>query len=127
MTINEIKTQLITHFCDKPTFGIENFEKIVLEKDVESHRTDLLHAALNELVEDGLILKINQNLWMLKGDAGNISTQFELSLETSAFVARTIETFFKANNIEHEPIDPMQIGEREIQTLLHIINQILEK
>lgn len=126
MTLTNIKTAILAHLSDKESFGIENFSVIPLDKSFDSHRTDLIHSALNSLVEDKIIVKINDNLWILNGDPSTIMIPMEISLYTSLAVTQTIETFLKAGKVKHDPIDPTTIGEPDVQMLLRIINQILE-
>ena len=127
MTLLEIRNQLFSHFCESDTFCIEDFAKIKLDKKLENERDDLIKVALAEMAEHGLCKQAGQKLWILASPVGSAGQTIQLSMQGSEQIANTIESFFKANKIEHDPIDKFNLHEGHIFQLLGIINDLAEK
>lgn len=126
MTLLDIRNQIFSHFCEKDTFSNLEFTNIKIEKSLEDHRDSLIRAALEEMGEVKLCKKVGDNLWIMSNPVGSAGQTIQLSMRASETVAETIETFFKANNVEHEPIDKFNLHEGHIWQLLGIINDLVE-
>ncbi len=131
MTLLDIRNQLFSHFCKTPTFGISDFPKISLDKTLEDSRETLIRMALAEMVELGIskpVATANEppSLWILSAPIGQAGQTISLSMTGSEAVATTIEDFFNAFEVEHDPVDKLNLNEGHIWQLIEIINTLSE-
>lgn len=125
MTIQEIHFQLIVHFCDLDTFSKNDIDKIRVPKEQEDQKWPMVQAALADMVEDKTIKLVGENAWVLDSPMENMRQELNISMKTGLLLSATIETFCKANQLPFEPIDPFNIHEGHIISVLHILNDIL--
>lgn len=126
MTLLDIRNQLFSHFCEEDTFSIQQFSSIEIDKSLESSRDDIIRAALDEMVAMGVSKKVGNSLWMLSAPVNSHGQTIQITMPTSEVVAETIETFLKANEIDHDPVDKFNLHEGHIWQLIGIINDLVE-
>lgn len=128
MTLQNIRLQLIRHFCDKDTLSSNEFDEFKVDNSLLGIKTDLIQAALVELREMGICREVVVGkIWMLTNPIENMRQELTLSLPVCVLLADTIETFFQANNMKYEKINPFNISEAHIITVIQILGDILDK
>lgn len=127
MTIDDIVQQLIIHFCEKDTFTIEEAGALTLDKALD--RVPLILAALRNMEKDGLLTHIDgadNGTWILTRPIHHVGQDVGLSIQTCIVIADTIRMFFESGGMEYEPVNPFEIHEGHIRTLLQILNEALD-
>lgn len=127
MTIQDVANQLIILFCERDTFNLDDdLARITVEKG--ANPKDIVWAALKDMEEHKLVKPIGaeERLWVLTRPINNVGQDVGLSIQTCILIADTIKTFFEANDMEYERIDPFEIHEGHIRTLLQILGDILD-
>lgn len=127
MTLQDIRFQLIRHFCDKDSFGRNDFEAIKVDGQFEEAKDSLIIAALGELEKMGLIREVSINsFWMLSNPIESMVQQLTLSMPVCLLIADTIENFFKANGIDHDKVNPFDINQTHVLTVVQILDDMLD-
>lgn len=114
------------YFCDNDTFSRTEMDKIQIDKKMEGHKWEIISAGLAEFVRDGLIQPMGVDTWILSTPMEGVRQEVNISMPTGVMIASTIEAFFRANDMEYELVDPFNIREDHIMTLLHILNDVLD-
>lgn len=127
MTLAHLRSQLIGHFSREDTFRSDDFRSLRIDDDAAEIAEPLIRAALADLVVIGLIVAANDNLWVLRRPLGADGQTLHLSLPVATGIAETINTFMLARKLdEMHVVDPLQITENDIITLLDILGDILD-
>lgn len=125
MTLLHITNQLISFFCKEHVFSKSDFSVINVD-NMEEFRESIILTSLQELVEVGIIKKVvDQEMWIMNMPPGSGGQEITFSLPVSNAVAETINSFYKANNIDADMVDPLNLNENHIMTLIEILHDIL--
>ena len=128
MTLLNLTVQIVGVLCQDHSFSKDNFNSIKIDPIMEDNRQELIIAAMQELVENGLVRKLGEkDIWVLSMPPGSQGQEIQLSLSTCVQLAETINDFAKANKLEMDPVSPLAIHEDHISTLLQIIHDILSE
>lgn len=126
MTLLNVTTQIIGFLCQENIFTEDNFISIKVEPKYQDIKEDLIKTALEDLVSNGVVKKIGEkNQWIMIYPPGTQGQEVSLSLPTCNWIAETINTFSKANNLEIEHVNPLNINEIHINTILEIIQDLI--
>lgn len=126
MTLLNVTTQIIGFLCQENIFTEDNFISIKVEPKYEDIKDDLIKTALEDLISNGVVKKIgDKNQWIMIYPPGAQGQEVSLSLPTCNWIAETINTFSKANNLEIEHVNPLNINEIHINTILEIIQDLI--
>lgn len=126
MTLQDIRSQLIIHLSDKDTFGINEIDSVHVAKELTEHKEVAIRTVLAGMVEDGIVKPLGDNMWILAISSSNMVQTIQLSMETCLTIAELQETFFEANDMEYDEVNPLKITERDIVVLINIMNDLLD-
>jgi hypothetical protein len=126
MTVQDVVNQLIIRFCEKDVFCFEEIDAIITDKSVSKDKELIVLHALKYMEENGLIVKIDKDKWVLSRPITSIGQDVGLSIQTCILIKDTIIGYYRANNMPYENIDVFNIHEGHIQTLLRIVNDALD-
>ena len=126
MPLLHINNQIISILFQDNYFSEENYSSIDIKTELEENRTDLIETALQELVAANMIRQVGkQKLWIMILPPGSQGQQLSLNFHTCLAIADTINSFAKANNLEIEAVNPLDIGESHIINILEIIQDLI--
>lgn len=128
MTILEAMIDLLEYFTGNDSFSFEDdYETLVkisgLKKD-EERRHAAFHGALELIVDQGVLRKVamkKKTLWILTEKLKGRNLQITLSYESGIFIAKTINDFCKANDLERAECNPNAISEIDINFMAILI------
>lgn len=124
MTLLEIRGQIIGALCISGIFTTDNFIEVKVPKELSDHHDGIIRAALSQLEMVGLVAKAGDNLWVLSEPLASGGQEVHLSLPICNEIANVINTGLRARDIE-EQVDPLNIHEGHIATLLSVIDELL--
>ncbi len=126
MTLHHIRTQLVSHFCDKDTFALSEIDSIHVDKDLVEHKEPAIRLVLADMVENGIAKQLGDKLWILAVPSSSMVQTIQLSMETCLTIADLIDTWAEANDMDIEPVNPLKLEETDFYTLINITNSLLE-
>ena len=126
MTLSDIEAQLTTFFCEKDVFDASYLDKIMVTKDLEENKKEMVRIVLEKMAEDGMVEKIGDYTWMLTIPLEAGRTDISISMGTAMTIANVIETYKAANKLEGEPADAFNLHEGHIIFLINIIGSLVE-
>lgn len=128
MTLLHVTNQLISFFTKEHILSKEDFSMISVDSKLEDVRDSIILTSLEHLIELGIVKKIiDQDAWIMSVPAGLNGQEISISLPVASAIADTINTFYKANNIDANPVDPLDVGESNIVTLIEILHDLINE
>lgn len=137
MTLTTIRAQLVSILCQQETFGPQDFAAVRVAKELEPHKEAVIRRALDDLVGAGMLAALPRPgaqpndpasqpvLWVLTQPIGSAGQTVHLSMHVANGIAETINTFFDAHETGDDRVDPLNIHEGHIITLLDILGDVL--
>lgn len=128
MTILHATNALLDHFTSKDTFDEDDFDSIKLayEGTGDNAHFGILFAALEQLVEDGVIVEIDEMEWMLREPLNMRGQDIHISSTTASAVAMVINAWLHAQGATGARANAMNLSEVDIVMLYNILGDILE-
>lgn len=124
MTLVDISNQIIENLVKSEKFTRSDFDNIKIPKDIEDDRENLVLNALSALEDDGFIIKISSNLWLLTIPIGTNGQNVTIGLKCANAIASTINPYLESRGSEHR-VDKLNILEEDIIALIQIIGELL--
>lgn len=126
MTLSDVCAQLICHLCDHQSFSLSDIDKIHVDTRLAPRKTELIVAALDSAIKDGLVTRISDDTWVLVRPPWQIKKTVELSLPQGFIIADFINTFYEANRLEGPRVNPLDITGDDLMTLVGMMQDILD-
>ena len=137
MTLTDIKTDLFNFFGSHDSFSIEeNFDQlselnIIISKEEKPLMKALIVKALESFEEQKIVVKIDilgkKQIWILDKPLAQYSQTLELSAPVLLLITKLINDYCDQVKNQEAKVDPLNIQERDINSLLLIINQLLKE
>lgn len=128
MTLLHVTNQLVAFFSKEHVLSKEDFSMISVDAKLEDVRDSVILTALEHLIEMGIVKKIvNQDAWIMSVPPGLNGQEISISLPVATAIADTINTFYKANNIDANPVDALDLGEGHIIALIEILHDLINE
>lgn len=123
MTILGIKSLLLSHFAKHDFFDPKCHVLSIEDKDTQSYHDEMLHVALGQLEEIGLIKKLvgaENPTWVLVLPLNLVPQAVYIERELATSIAACINHYNGLENLEGT-CDPTKIDSADIDRLLDII------
>lgn len=130
MNIIYVKNLLLSFFLENDYFDMDiHSEGILLGKELDDLKKDLLRTALTDLESTGMLKKIlskKKECWFLTRDLNSFHQSVVLSPNTIEYIANTINSFREANSIIGNACDKTKITETDILGLVSICHSLAD-
>ncbi len=130
MTLIDINNQIVEHFLQNERFSIQDdLSRIRIPEEYVEFSEQLVIKALEDLSNNGLLVALNKDVFILKQPINNIIQNLQLSPNIASAIADKCNMIKDVDDSKEEDGDitnALNIQERDIVKLLMIIDFLLE-
>ncbi len=128
MTLLDINNQLIEFFLNHEKFNLdENLAGIKISESYIEHTKTLVVAALDNLVNKGMLVKLDDKNYLLTQPINNFSQSITISPNIASAIADKVNMMkIDEDDDSGDVANPLNLGESDIIKLLIIIDMLLE-
>lgn len=128
MTINDAKVNLFKFFNENEVLNLDSdFNQVVtVSMDPEIDK-EIVALALKEFETQNLASKLNlpdKNVWVLNKPLKQYSQTIELHYPTLEILTKLINDYCEEVGDHENTVDPLQILEKDIQSVLILLNNL---
>lgn len=122
MTVLDAQLELLNYFENNHLFNLKSdFIKVIPITENKEADTAILIAALQDLEKNNILTNV-KDYWILNKPLQQRSQVVNLSYPTISSIVKIIQQFCLDNNIKEALVDPLNIQEKDIQSLIILLN-----
>lgn len=129
----EVRNQIAEYFLNSAVLDSADFVKIKVPDGLKDSKDSVIREALKDLEENKLIRGFKKDgadvkgQWCLETPLGYNGQQVAISIQTAALMAKMINQYRKANSINDDYCDLLEITEGDIHNLCLILAKTLSE
>lgn len=135
MTLSSLRNEILNHFTTTETLTVlEDLEKFKFPDEFSKNKLEMMISAMEPFEKRGVVRRITDRAsgnvvgWILEQPIATQGQEVGLSYPVSNAIATVINSYLKENggNEQYE-CDALNISEKDVFSLVMIINEMLEK
>ncbi len=130
MSILDINNQLVNFFLSHEKFSLkEDLDKIKVNEDYLEYTEKLIVSSLNDLVNNNILVKLDDNTYLLKQPINNLSQEISISPNIASAIADKCNMFkemSESTELDGDETNALNINQGDIVKLLIMIDFLLE-
>ncbi len=127
MTLSEVRNQIYQFLSKNSLFSIKaNISSITsLDELDEKSKIGAINSAMGLFEELKIVSKISDDKWILVKNFSENRQEVNISPETALMIESFVNAYRKANSIESEEVDVLNISDGDIKNVCAIGNILL--
>lgn len=127
MTLLDINNQLVDFFLNEEKFSLtDNIKDIHIPETYTEYTRNIIVAGLDNLVNNGMLIKLNDDLYILKQPINSFNQSVILSPNIASAITDKVN-MLSTEDDEEDTCNVLNITEEDIIKLLIIIDTLLEQ
>lgn len=127
MTVYEASGSLYVWFSENDSFSIkDDFLSLIKISETPERDKASFRCALDDLASAGLIMSIDEEIWVLKKPFGSYDQKVEIPADIAITMAEIINNFCDTIGNQEEKCNPSDIGLSDFKNLIYIASHLIE-